>query len=597
MTYATSLGQSLAAFAAALTIVGAAQVAGADEPPPSTTPAATQTPSAPTPGEAAPPAEEAPYPFWTKYAYFVPSRFGDLPGWHDDDLSEAWKAFVQSCTALGRRPVWSETCDRAAQVNARDSGAVRRYMEREFVLFEIRNTDRSAAGTITGYYEPLLHGSREAGARFVYPVYGTPDDLLYLEARSIPDGANGWPIRLRVEGRKVVFVCAEQPGANPCAGPLRLDLGAARPDVRDKRFRVRIDGDRVVPYYTRAEIEHGALAGNRALLWVDDPAALYSMQMQGSGKVRMPDGQVVRLAFAEQNGHPFTPPVRKRPNAPGRRTVLTRGIALPDDDATAPEADEDASVAPAVRGVRPIGGDESARAPLGAPKPTDENLSPEVARMVELLLEGTGSAGPQRIPVAPPPAGTSANAKAGPGGTVGAAPAPAPRNESAALAPSNAAAASPKAAGASLPTPFSSDPSYVFFRQIPDNDAGPPGALGVPLTAGRSLAVDPRTTPLGSPVFISTEGVSDVGRLNRLMLAQDTGGAIRGAVRADYFWGFGPTAGDRASRMKESGRMWLLLPKGLRIAAAATAKLTRGIGGPGPNAAECLVPDPELCVE
>ena len=144
---------------------------------------------------------------------------------------------------------------------------------------------------------------------------------------------------------------------------------------------------------------------------------------------------------------------------------------------------------------------------------------------------------------------------------------------------------------------FSSDPSYVFFRQVPDSEAGPLGALGVPLTAGRSLAVDPRTTPLGSPVFISTEGASEHSRLNRLMLAQDTGGAIRGPVRADYFWGFGPRAGDSASRMKENGRMWLLLPKDLRIAAAASGFATRGLGGPGPNDAECLVPDPDLCVE
>jgi membrane-bound lytic murein transglycosylase A len=136
----------------------------------------------------------------------------------------------------------------------------------------------------------------------------------------------------------------------------------------------------------------------------------------------------------------------------------------------------------------------------------------------------------------------------------------------------------------------------VFFRQIPDADAGPLGALGVPLTPGRSIAVDPRTTPLGSPVFISTEGSSPESRMNRLMFAQDTGGAIRGAVRADFFWGFGPNAFARASRMRESGRMWLLLPKDLRFAAAKP--LTRGIGGDtGASASECLVPDPEFCVE
>jgi membrane-bound lytic murein transglycosylase A len=139
------------------------------------------------------------------------------------------------------------------------------------------------------------------------------------------------------------------------------------------------------------------------------------------------------------------------------------------------------------------------------------------------------------------------------------------------------------------------DPSYVFFRVIPDNDAGPIGALGVPLTAGRSLAVDPRTTPLGAPVFISTTEPGRKEPLNRLMLAQDTGGAIRGAVRADYFWGYGKQAFVRASRMKQNGRMWLLLPKDLQLGARVSGIAVRG--GADDQDAECLVPDPELCVE
>jgi membrane-bound lytic murein transglycosylase A len=147
-------------------------------------------------------------------------------------------------------------------------------------------------------------------------------------------------------------------------------------------------------------------------------------------------------------------------------------------------------------------------------------------------------------------------------------------------------------------TVFSSDPSYVFFRQIPDSEGGPVGALGVPLTAGRSVAVDPRTTPLGFPVFISTESETVNSRVNRLMFAQDTGGAIRGPVRADYFWGFGPNAGEMASRMKVNGRMWLLLPKDLRVAAGSTGIATRSVArAGGATEAECLVPDPDLCVE
>ena len=138
------------------------------------------------------------------------------------------------------------------------------------------------------------------------------------------------------------------------------------------------------------------------------------------------------------------------------------------------------------------------------------------------------------------------------------------------------------------------DPSYVFFRTITDNENGPIGALGVPLTPGRSLAVDPRTTPLGVPVFISTTEPGRKDALNRLMMAQDTGGAIQGAVRADFFWGFGRAAFARASQMKQNGRMWLLLPKNLKLGVKPGAILTRGGGN---QEADCLVPDPELCVD
>ena len=138
------------------------------------------------------------------------------------------------------------------------------------------------------------------------------------------------------------------------------------------------------------------------------------------------------------------------------------------------------------------------------------------------------------------------------------------------------------------------DPSYVFFRTITDNENRPIGALGVPLTPGRSLAVDPRTTPLGVPVFISTTKPGRKDALNRLMMAQDTGGAIQGAVRADFFWGFGRAAFARASQMKQNGRMWLLLPKNLKLGVKPGAILTRGGGN---QEADCLVPDPELCVD
>jgi membrane-bound lytic murein transglycosylase A len=105
--------------------------------------------------------------------------------------------------------------------------------------------------------------------------------------------------------------------------------------------------------------------------------------------------------------------------------------------------------------------------------------------------------------------------------------------------------------------------SYVFFRELASNLPGPLGALGVPITAGRSLAVDRRFVPLGAPVYLATTWPNSRQPLRRLMMAQDTGAAIRGGVRGDYFWGFGERAGLLAGRMRQSGRMWILAPNGV----------------------------------
>ena len=113
---------------------------------------------------------------------------------------------------------------------------------------------------------------------------------------------------------------------------------------------------------------------------------------------------------------------------------------------------------------------------------------------------------------------------------------------------------------------LNANPSYVFFREVPGkgkSDEGQQGALGVPLTAERSIAVDARHVALGAPVFLATTQPNSSVPLRRLMLAQDTGGAIRGVVRADFFWGFGSDAGARAGRMKQQGQMWVLLPPGV----------------------------------
>ena len=110
---------------------------------------------------------------------------------------------------------------------------------------------------------------------------------------------------------------------------------------------------------------------------------------------------------------------------------------------------------------------------------------------------------------------------------------------------------------------LNANPSYVFFRELPASSGGPVGALGVPLSAGRSIAIDPRFVPLGAPVFLSTTHPLSATPLQRLVLAQDTGGAIKGVVRADFFWGFGADAGREAGRMRQQGSMWVLLPNGV----------------------------------
>ncbi|MBK6332187.1 MAG: lytic murein transglycosylase [Thermomonas sp.] len=150
--------------------------------------------------------------------------------------------------------------------------------------------------------------------------------------------------------------------------------------------------------------------------------------------------------------------------------------------------------------------------------------------------------------------------------------------------------------GKAVPATGIHDPSYVFFRRIGDGPEGPIGALGVPLSAGRSMAVDPRATPLGAPVFIDGQQPGGKGPMRRLVFAQDTGGAIRGSVRGDFFWGFGDKAGKMALQTNQPVKMWLLLPKAVAGSAAASGIKTRSAGGVE-ALRDCAVPDEEFCVE
>jgi membrane-bound lytic murein transglycosylase A len=119
-----------------------------------------------------------------------------------------------------------------------------------------------------------------------------------------------------------------------------------------------------------------------------------------------------------------------------------------------------------------------------------------------------------------------------------------------------------------IDTLLDANPRFVFFKEIPDDNRsaasgmrGPIGAFGVPLTPQRSIAVDPAFIPLGSAVFLSTTWPNTTQPLARLVFAQDIGSAVKGRVRADFFWGFGDAAGELAGKMKQAGQMWLLLPR------------------------------------
>lgn len=338
------------------------------------------------------------------------AAWSDLPGWAEDDVAAAWPPFLQSCRGMTSKPHgpgWKRVCDLARAADGKPGFQPRRFFEQHLKPYAVTNGD-GANGTVTGYYEPLLRGSRNRMKGYEQAVRGVPDDLL------------------------------------------TIDLSAVFPELKDKRVRGRIEGNKVVPYWSRAEISaKGDKLPGKTLLYVDDAVELFFLQVQGSGRVQLADGSMVRLNYADQNGHPY--------QSIGK-VLIERG---------------------------------------------------------ELKLEEASMQGIQ------------AWARANP---------------------------------ARLEGLLNANPSYVFFREVPNSNDGPVGALGVPLTAERSIAIDPRSIALGSPVFLATTRPNSAQPMNRLVMAQDTGGAIKGAVRADFFWGFGKEAGEQAGRMKQSGRMWVLLP-------------------------------------
>ncbi|HJN04868.1 MAG TPA: MltA domain-containing protein [Alphaproteobacteria bacterium] len=354
-----------------------------------------------------------------------PRAYVKLDGWAEDDHAPALDAFRKSCARLltfsdeaslgangiaGTVADWRAACEAAMALNVFSADDARRFFQTWFRAVAIQNNSDDL-GLFTGYYEPVLEGSRTRNTRFDVPVYPRPE------------------------------------------GHLTVELGAFRESLAGQRLVGRLEGSRLVPVETRAEIDAGALDdGPEPLLWLDSAVDAFFMQIQGSARIDLENGTTVRVGYAGSNGHPYT--------AIGR-VLVARG-ALAEDEVSA----------------------QSIRAWL----------------------------------------------EANPG-------------EAAAVMQENE--------------------SFVFFRLLEED--GPVGAQGVVLTPGRSLALDRRWLPLGVPVFVDTtvESGDSPARVRRLMVAQDVGGAIKGIVRGDVYWGSGDAAGEIAGRMKQFGRYFALLPRTL----------------------------------
>lgn len=370
---------------------------------------------------AEPPAEPA--------LVLTPVTFADLPGWQDDAVGEALPALARSCKVVAgwapERPVgpdglagtaadWRPACTALGRVDGGDANAARGFFETFFAPFAASNRD-DPVGRFTGYYEASIQAARKRGGRYQTPIYARPPELVMVHMSDFHESP------------------------------------------RPRRLAGRVVGGRLRPYVTRAEIAAGALAKRGLeLFWASDPIDVFFAEIQGSGRVVLPDGKVVRIGYAGQNGHVYT--------AIGRELLAAGEIAR-------------------------------------------EEMSMQAIR--------------RWLEAHPAEAQEMMNRNA----------------------------------------------SFVFFAE-----SGKDGALGsqsVVLTPERSMAVDPYFIPLFTPIFVDTEvpvpgqpGQTEPWR--RLVIAQDTGGAIRGPVRGDIFFGAGERATDVAGRLRGTGRYFLLLPRAAR---------------------------------
>lgn len=369
--------------------------------------------------------------------------FGALPQWAGQPFSGSLSAFQNSCIKLSAQADWHGVCRAAAQTPANDAAA-KSFFERYFTPWEVSHNNR-LGGTVTGYYEPVLQGDVRQTARARFPIYGIPNDFV-----SVP-----LPASLR-NSKASVRISKSGPNSGVISnnGSHTANLAEFSLRTDSKALKGRFVGNRFVPYFTRAQINAGALNGRAPVLgYADNAVELFFLHIQGSGRLRTPDGQYVRLGFAEKNEYPY----------------VSIGRYMAD------------------RGYLPLN------------QTSMQGIKAWLAANPDRLAEVLGQ-----------------------------------------------------------------NPSYVFFRHLDGApEQGPIGALGVPLSGGFSGAVDRRHITLGAPLFLATTHPDTRGGLNRLIMAQDTGSAIKGAVRVDYFWGYGDAAGQTAGKQKYAGYVWQLLPNGM----------------------------------
>jgi membrane-bound lytic murein transglycosylase A len=350
-----------------------------------------------------------------------PITYNEIPGWKSDNLSETLPALKLSCSKIKKLPEnkslgkfiemgkvsdWLPICKDAHLIRSGNKTEAQYFFESRFLPYTVAN-NQNRVGLFTGYYEAELNGAFGSNARYRYPILAKPKDII---------NANLIEFDHKLDGHRITG---------------------------------RIKGNKLVPYYTRAEIDDGALSGRQLeTMWVDNAIDAFVLHIQGSGRIILPDGSYVRVGFDGRNGHQYT--------SVGRELVSAGKMRLKD------------VTMPSIR------------------KWMEKN--PVAARAL-----------------------------------------------------------------------MRKNKSFIFFKV--SKEAGPIGAQGVILTPTRSIAIDREFFPMGLPVWLDTTVPGSRKKLQRLMITQDTGAAIKGPVRGDVFWGHGPQAAIHAGLMKEKGKLYLLLPR------------------------------------